>query len=101
MRLPTMLQRAALALGFIAAAIGFLPASVSAQDFTYISGVQIQNLSGSTANISLSFYSTASGTLTTSASDTIAANSSKTYFGATMPVSSAFNGSLVVSSAYP
>lgn len=101
MRLPTKLQRAALAVGFMAAAIGFLPASVSAQDFTYISGVQVQNLSGSTANISLSFYSTASGTLTTSASDTIAANSSKTYFGATMPVSTGFNGSMVVSSDQP
>jgi len=85
----------------MAAAIGFLPASVSAQDFTYISGVQVQNLSGSTANITLSFYATASGTLTTSANDTIGANSSKTYFGASMPVSSGFNGSMVVSADQP
>jgi hypothetical protein len=102
MRMSARLPRILLGIGVVVGALGLLPASVSAQDFTYISGVQVQNLSSSTtANITLSFYGNASGTLTSSTGDTIAANSSKTYFGATMPVASGFNGSMVVSSDQP
>jgi hypothetical protein len=89
----------------ISLVFGFLVAvtrSTQAQNFSYTSGVQVQNLSGSTANITLSFYDTATGNLSGSpTADTIAANSSKTYFATTLPVSSGFNGSLVVSSNQP
>jgi len=60
------------------------------------SGFQLQNLSTSaTANVVINFYDQA-GALTT-ASDTIAADSSKTYFPLAA-VSSGFNGSVVIQS---
>jgi hypothetical protein len=93
--------RLILALSIAAVALGMWRGSAQAQKFSYISGVQVQNLSGSNASVTLSFYNTSTGTLETSTSDTISANSSKTYFGATMPVGSGFNGSLVVSSDQP
>ncbi len=61
----------------------------------YTVGVQIANLSASTANIVMQFYDQA-GTLAASSSDSITANSSKTYFPLSA-VSSGFNGSMVVS----
>lgn len=76
--------------------------SARAQNFSYTSGVQVQNLSGSTASITLSFYDNASGNLSGSpTADSLSPNSSKTYFATTLPVSSGFNGSLVVSSNQP
>jgi len=65
---------------------------------SYTSGVQVVNLSGSTANIGLSYYDQ-NGNQVATPSDTIPANSSKTYF----PIHAAagFNGSLVVSSDQP
>jgi hypothetical protein len=63
--------------------------------FSYTSGFQVQNLSSSTANITLTYYNQ-DGTVNTAPNDTIAANSSKTYY----PIhpSGSFNGSVVVSS---
>jgi len=63
--------------------------------FSYTSGFQVQNLSSSTANITLTYYNQ-DGTVNTAPNDTIPANSSKTYY----PIhpSGSFNGSVVVSS---
>ncbi len=72
-----------------------IPASASAA-VTYTTGFQIQNLSGSTANIVLTYYNQ-DGTVNTTANDTVAANGSKTYFPLNA-VASGFNGSVVVSS---
>ncbi len=69
----------------------------AATGVTYTSGVQLQNLSPTTtANIVVDFYDQ-NGVIQGSMSDTIPANSSKTYF----PLSSVpegFNGSAIVSS---
>jgi hypothetical protein len=65
---------------------------------SYTSGVQVVNLDSGTANIGLTYYNQ-DGTVGATAADTIAGNSSKTYF----PIHAAtgFNGSLVVSSDKP
>lgn len=63
----------------------------------YTSGLQVQNLDGEEAAVTLTFYD-AGGGVDTVIEDTIAANGSKTYFGATLTVSEGFNGSAVVSS---
>ncbi len=65
---------------------------------SYTSGFQVQNLSGSTANITLTYYNQ-DGTVNTAPNDTIPANGSKTYY----PIhpSGSFNGSVVVSSDQP
>lgn len=74
--------------------------TVSAQKFpAYTSGIQVQNLGNSTANVVLEYYKLDDGSsnlLADSVTDTISANSSKTYFPA-MP----FSGSLVISSDQP
>lgn len=67
-----------------------------AQAYTYTSGFQVQNLSSSTANITITFYPQGTGA-TTPVNDTIAGDSSKTYFPLTS-VSDGFNGSVVISS---
>lgn len=64
----------------------------------YTSGVQVVNLDAATANIGLTYYNQ-DGTVAATATDTIAGNSSKTYFPIQAPVG--FNGSLVVSSDKP
>lgn len=78
-----------------------LPGAVFAQSpggLSYTSGVQVANLSGSTASIGLTYYNQ-DGSVAATVADTIAANSSKTYF----PIHPAvgFNGSLVISSDEP
>jgi hypothetical protein len=67
-----------------------------AQAVTYTSGFQIQNLTGTTADISIVFYDQA-GVAQATVPDTIPGNSSKTYFPLSA-VSVGFNGSVVVSS---
>jgi hypothetical protein len=64
----------------------------------YTSGVQVVNLDAATATIGLTYYNQ-DGTTATAVGDTIAGNSSKTYFPIHAPVG--FNGSLVVSSDKP
>jgi hypothetical protein len=90
--------------GVLALAVGFLSNSsvAQAQQFLgYTSGIQVQNLNTtSQANVSLTFYKE-DGTVDTTISDTIAANGSKTYFGATLAVSQGFKGSAVISSNQP
>ena len=62
---------------------------------TYSSGFQVQNLSAATANIQIK-YLDQTGTQVTSKTDTIPANSSKTYFPIAAP--SPFNGSVIIES---
>ena len=72
------------------------PMAPMAGAFTsYTSGFQVQNLSATTANITIAYYNQ-DGTTATTASDTIAGNGAKTYY----PVHAAagFNGSVVISS---
>ena len=72
------------------------PMAPMAGAFTsYTSGFQVQNLSAATANVTITYYNQ-DGTIATTASDTIAASGSKTYY----PVHAAagFNGSVVISS---
>lgn len=85
------------------AAFAFSPRSVAAQGgLTYNSGFQIQNLSGTTANVSIAFYSQSSGATLGSTADTIPANANKTYFPISLPGgATSFNGSVVISSDQP
>lgn len=72
------------------------PMAPMAGAFTsYTSGFQVQNLSATTANITITYYKQ-DGTTATTASDTIAGNGAKTYY----PVHAAagFNGSVVIAS---
>jgi hypothetical protein len=66
---------------------------------SYTSCFQLANLSSSTANINIGYYSQTAG-LVANPSDTIGGNSSKTYCPLSA-VSSGFNGSVVVSSSQP
>lgn len=82
------------------AGLVFTPGAVSAQKFTsYVTGTQVMNLSSAEASIIMTYYSVDDGSATAGeqadeVSDTIAGNSSKTYFPAVSP----FNGSVVISS---
>jgi hypothetical protein len=66
--------------------------------FSYSAGFQVQNLSTSTANITITYYNQ-DGTVNTAPTDTIGASSSKTYY----PIhpAASFNGSVVLSSDQP
>ena len=78
-----------------------IPGAVMAQSpggLSYTSGVQVVNLDSSTATIGLTYYNQ-DGSVAATAADTIAGNSSKTYFPIQAPTG--FNGSLVVSSDKP
>lgn len=74
-------------------------AANAAAGVTYTSGFQLQNLSGSTANIIIDFYDQ-NGGVAASVPDTLPANGSKTYFPLDK-VPDGFNGSAVVSSDQP
>ncbi len=62
---------------------------------SYTSGFQVQNLSSAQATVSITYYNP-NGTIATTATDTISANGSKTYFP--IHATSGFNGSVVISS---
>jgi len=75
------------------------PMAPMAGAFTsYTSGFQVQNLSATTANITITYYNQ-DGTTATTGSDTIAGNGAKTYY----PIAAAagFNGSVVIASDQP
>jgi hypothetical protein len=96
-------MKASVRLLLVAALVAVLaiPMMASAQSGgPYTSGFQLQNLSGSTANISISYYNQNGTSGGGPVADTINANSSKTYFPLTA-VASGFNGSAVVSSDQP
>ena len=73
-----------------------IPLTALAQAVTYTAGFQLQNLTGTTANVVISYYNQ-DGTTAATVNDTINANSSKTYFPLSA-VANGFNGSVVVSS---
>lgn len=94
--------RFALLLAMVVALFGTVQ-PVAAVVYTYTSGYQVQNLSGAIANISIDYYSVQTsgggGTSVTTATDTVPAFGSKTYFP--IHVSSGFSGSVVISSDQP
>jgi len=85
------------------AALVLSPSAVSAQKFaSYITGTQVMNLGGTDAVIEMVYYnaddgSGSAGQQADAVSDTITANSSKTYF----PAVTSFKGSVVLSSNSP
>lgn len=88
--------RILLILAVTVAALGFSMAPAKAGYFTYTSGIQVQNLEGTQAKITVTFYNQ-DGTVNNSVSDTIAANDDVTYFPLNQ-VGDGFNGSVVISS---
>ena len=91
------LQRLALIIGLLLVALAVSTGIASAFAFSYTAGFQVQNLTGTDANITITYYNQEpDGTINTSASDSIPANGSKTYFP--IAPASGFNGSVVISS---
>jgi hypothetical protein len=83
----------------VAAATAFFPGrAAQAQSFTFSSSFQVQNLSSTGANISISFFKLNEANAQTSVTDTIAGSGQKTY--ATLPsqVEAGFDGSAVIAS---
>lgn len=81
-------------------AFAAVPGAGAQQGITWTTGIQVQNLSTATANITITFYDSATGSTAGTTSDTVAASGSKTYFPLT-GVSAGFNGSAVISSDQP
>ena len=77
-------------------AMAFLVGTAQAGNFTYTSGIQVQNLDNSQASVTLTFYNQ-DGTKENTVTDNIAANGSKTYFPLNQ-VAEGFNGSVVIAS---
>jgi hypothetical protein len=83
----------------VAAAAALFPGQAAqAQSFVFSSSFQVQNLSSTGANISISFYPLGATDFSTSVPDTIPGNGQKTY--ATLPsqVAAGFDGSAVIAS---
>jgi hypothetical protein len=87
-----------IAMGLVLALFGALNSASAQTTHTYSTGIQVQNLSPSVANIVLSFYAEGNGTPSATVNATVPANGSTTY--ATLPsvVSAGFKGSAVISS---
>lgn len=82
-------------------AVALVPSPASAQISSYTADFQIVNLSQTNAaTINIAFFAK-NGTTVASVSDTIAANSSKTYSPLPNAVPSGFDGSVVISSNEP
>ena len=77
---------------------GVLAGTASAGKFSYTSGIQVQNLSATDANVTLTYYKQ-DGNVDATVNDTITANGSKTYFP--VGASDGFNGSVIISSDQP
>lgn len=94
-----------LVLAIALAAVGMVSTNAHAQIFSsYTSGINVQNLTGNTATVVITYYNSGNtdgtgGTLATTANDSISANGVKNYFPihATAP----FKGSIVISSDQP
>jgi hypothetical protein len=91
MRTMRLILVIAMLLGMI-----FLVGTASAGNFTYTSGIQVQNLDNTQASVQLRFFNQ-DGSTENTVNDTIPANGSKTYFPLNQ-VSEGFNGSVVISS---
>jgi hypothetical protein len=77
---------------------GVLVSTASAGAFTYTSGIQVQNLSSTEANVTVAYYNK-DGSVDATVPGTVPANGSVTYFpiGAT----DGFDGSVVISADQP
>lgn len=99
MKVLRMLFVLVLAIGLF----GFNSSAVQAQKFSYVSGIQIQNLSDQVATIVIDYYvggtGPDAGTIKTFTDRTIDPNAMIFYFP--IPVDGAFNGSVVISSDMP
>jgi hypothetical protein len=71
----------------------------SAGKFSYLSGIQVQNLAAVDANVQLSYYNQDGTTDGSPVADIIPANGSKTYFP--VDASVGFDGSVVISADQP
>lgn len=71
----------------------------SAGKFSYLSGIQVQNLSATEANVQLTYYNQDGTTDGAPVADTIPANGSVTYFP--VDASAGFDGSVVISADQP
>lgn len=81
---------------FLLSLVSFNTSSSKAEAFTaYVSGITMQNLSGSSAEVTVSYYDQ-TGSLVTSTTDTIDPYGVKDY--ATVPTNTGFKGSVVISS---
>jgi len=81
-------------------AFAAVPGAGAQQGITWTTGIQVQNLAGTQAAITLTFYDSTSGNQAGTTSDTVAASGSKTYFPI-QGVSAGFNGSAVISADQP
>jgi hypothetical protein len=72
--------------------------TASAGAFTYTSGIQVQNLSGTVANVSVA-YINKDGSVDNTVAGTVPANGSVTYFP--IGASDGFDGSVVISADQP
>lgn len=89
------------ALVVLALVVLALPAgAVQAQTLTYDSCIQVQNLSGTNADIVVYYYAQGNATPVASPSDVVAANDSNTYCPLSA-VADGFNGSVVIESTEP
>jgi hypothetical protein len=82
-------------------AFAAVPASAQVTNRQYTTGLKVQNLSSSIANITLNFYPEGNSTASASVPDTIPANGSKTYAPLPQQVSTGFKGSAIISSDQP
>ncbi len=80
--------------------VGQAASQVAASGATFTSGVQIQNLSSTTANVSVA-YNNMDGTTAQTQTFQIPGNQSYTLFGNTMAAPAGFQGSVVVSADQP
>jgi hypothetical protein len=98
------LMRIFMILAIALVAVGMVSGSVSAQKFSYTSGINVQNLGGASATIVITYYGAGNsdgtgGAVVTTANDTIAAGGVKNYFP--IHTTGSFNGSIVISSDQP
>lgn len=85
---------AAAALAVSGAGLG----QAQAQAITFSSGIQVQNLSSTAANISIAFYALKTATPSATFDATVPANNSVTYASLPSAVQAGFDGSAVISS---
>ena len=90
----------AMAIAATALAFSSGSAQAAAPNFTYSTGFQLQNLSGSVATVTMSFYAAgnSSAAATATASTTIPANGSQNFSTLPTEVAAGFSGGAVISS---
>ena len=93
-----MFKKILTAVFVLALALGMVVSPThAATPVTYESSIQVRNLTSGAGTISLTFYDLNGAVVGTPLTDSIAANETKSYYRSTMPVTSGFNGSVVIS----